>query len=157
MIGLGSDNKIFYPSISSIYLWSPFNKLYAIHKRFVVNQFVCFQQIFLDDEVLKVLNILKLDAVVFVGTTWEQCPAWPATRYFYRTRVRSLFTLVSNSLTDSCLVNLIDVTQACEDANSKLVDVVTIAGEDRVGNNLLQILKLRFGKKKLNYCSYFEH
>ena len=68
-------NKIFYPSISSIYLWSPFNKLYAIHKRFVVNQFVCFQQIFLDDEVLKVLNILKLDAVVFVGTTWEQCPA----------------------------------------------------------------------------------
>ena len=59
----------------------------------------------------------------------------------YRTRVRSLFTLVTNSLTDSltdsCLVNLIDVTLACEDANSKLVDVVTVADEDRVGNNLL--------------------
>ena len=27
------------------------------------------------------------------------------------------------SLTNSCLVNLIDVTLACEDANSKLVDV----------------------------------
>ena len=31
---------------------------------------------------------------------------------------------------------------ACEDANSKLVDVVTVADEDRVGNNLL----LRFGQ-----------
>jgi len=54
--------------------------------------------------------------------------------YCYRTRVRSLFTLVTNSLTDSltdsCLVNLIDVTLACEDANSKLVDVVTVADED---------------------------
>ena len=29
--------------------------------------------------------------------------------------------------TDSCLVNLIDVTLAHEDANSKLVDVVTVA------------------------------
>ena len=31
---------------------------------------------------------------------------------------------------------------ACEDANSKLVDVVTVADEDRVDNNLLQIWKL---------------
>ena len=42
---------------------------------------------------------------------------------------------VTDSLTDSCLVNLIDVTLACEDSNSKLVDVVTVAEEDRVGNN----------------------
>ena len=37
---------------------------------------------------------------------------------------------------------------ACEDANSKLVDVVNVADvddEDRVGNGLLQIWKLRFG------------
>ena len=58
--------------------------------------------------------------------------------------------LVTNSLppslTHSCLVNLIDVTLACEDDNSKLVDVVTVADEDRVVNNLLQISKLRFGK-----------
>ena len=71
--------------------------------------------------------------------------------YFYRTRVRSLFTLVThsltNSLTDCCLVNFIDVTLACEDANSKLVDVVTVADDDLVGNNLLQIWKLRFGQK----------
>ena len=61
---------------------------------------------------------------------------------------------VTHSLTDwltHCrLVNLIDVTLACEDGNSKLVEVVTVANvddEDRVGNNLLQIWKLRFGHK----------
>ena len=48
-----------------------------------------------------------------------------------------MFTLVSNSLTDCCLVNLIDVTLACEDTNSKLFDVATVADvddEDRVGS-----------------------
>ena len=53
-----------------------------------------------------------------------------------------------NSLAHSCLVNLIDVTLACKDANSKLVEVVTVADvddEDCVGNSLLQIWKLRFG------------
>ena len=42
------------------------------------------------------------------------------------------------------------MTLACEDANSKLVEVVTVANvddQDRVGNNLLQISKLRFGQK----------
>ena len=34
---------------------------------------------------------------------------------------------LTHSLTDCCLVNLIDVTLACEDANSKLVEVVTVA------------------------------
>ena len=60
--------------------------------------------------------------------------------------------LVSNSLTDSLtdcrLVNLIDVTLACEDGNSKLVEVVTVAevdDENRVGNSLLQIWKLSYG------------
>ena len=51
------------------------------------------------------------------------------------------------------------MTLACEDSNSKLVEVVTVAdvdAEDRVGNNLLQISKLRFGQK-LNFCSDFEH
>ena len=54
---------------------------------------------------------------------------------------------LTHSLTDSCLVNLIDVTLACEDAYSKL-EVVTVVGvgdEDCVGNSLLQIWKLRFG------------
>ena len=46
------------------------------------------------------------------------------------------------------LVNLIDVTLACEDNYSKLVEVVAVADvddEDRVGNSLLQIWDLRFG------------
>ena len=49
------------------------------------------------------------------------------------------------------------MTLACEDGNSKLVEVVTVVDvddEDRVGNSLLQILKLRFF---LNFCSDFEH
>ena len=56
---------------------------------------------------------------------------------------------VTHSLTDSCLVNLIDMTLECEDAYSKL-EVVTVAGVgdgDCVGNSLLQIWKLRFGHK----------
>ena len=50
------------------------------------------------------------------------------------------------------------MTLACEDANSKLVEVVTVAyvdDENRVGNNLLQIWKL-FLVIKLNFCSDFE-
>ena len=46
------------------------------------------------------------------------------------------------------------MTLACEDANSNLVEVVTVADvddEDRVGNILLQIWKLTFGP------SDFEH
>ena len=42
------------------------------------------------------------------------------------------------------------MTLACEDANSKLVDVVTFADvddEDDVCNSLLQIYELRFGHK----------
>ena len=48
------------------------------------------------------------------------------------------------------LVNLIDVTLVCEDAYSKLVELVSVADagdEDHVGNTLLQIWKLRFGHK----------
>ena len=41
------------------------------------------------------------------------------------------------------------MTMACEDDNSKLVEIVTVADvddEDRVGNSLLQIWKM-FGHK----------
>ena len=58
--------------------------------------------------------------------------------------------LVSDSLPNCCLVNLIDVTLACEDANSKHFEVVTVADvtdEDHVGNSLLQIWELTFGHK----------
>ena len=42
------------------------------------------------------------------------------------------------------------MTLACEDANSKLFEAVTVVDvddEDRVGNSLLQIWKLRFSHK----------
>ena len=42
------------------------------------------------------------------------------------------------------------MTLACEDANSKLVEVVSVAhadAEDHVGNSLLQIWELTFGPK----------
>ena len=57
---------------------------------------------------------------------------------------------LTHSLTLWRLVDLIDVTLACEDTNSKLVEVVTVADvadEDRVDNSLLQIWKMRFGHK----------
>ena len=69
---------------------------------------------------------------------------------FYRTRVRSLFSLVTNWLTDSCLVNLIDVTLVCEDANSKLVMIVPVAdfdSEQLVDDSSVHIWKLKFGHK----------
>ena len=39
------------------------------------------------------------------------------------------------------------MTLACEDANSKLVDVVIVADDGCVGNSLLWIQKLRFVQK----------
>ena len=57
---------------------------------------------------------------------------------------------LTDSLTDSCLVNFIDVTLACEDGNSKLVEVVTVVEVDDekcVDNSLVQIWKMNFGHK----------
>ena len=53
--------------------------------------------------------------------------------------------LLFSSLALPCLVTL-----ACEDANSKLVEVVNVAdvdAADHVGYSLLQIWKLRFSHK----------
>ena len=47
------------------------------------------------------------------------------------------------------------MTLACEDTNSKLVEVVTFAdvdAEKRVDDSLVQIWKL-----KLDFCSAFQH
>ena len=59
-------------------------------------------------------------------------------------------SLLTNWLTDSCLVDLTDVTLALEDANSKLFDVVSVADdvdtEERVDDSLVEILKLRLGR-----------
>ena len=71
----------------------------------------------------------------------------------------SLTDSLTDSLTNCCLVNLIDVTLVCKDANSKLVEVVTVAdvdNEDHVGTSLLQIWELTFGPKAKLF-SDFEH
>ena len=57
---------------------------------------------------------------------------------------------LTHSLTHSCLVNLIDMTPAWEDANSKLVEADTVAyvdAEDHVSHSFLQIWELTFGLK----------
>ena len=63
--------------------------------------------------------------------------------HFYQTRVRSFIGHTCHSIQPYWrLVNLIDVTLACEDGNSKLVEVVTVVDvddKDRVSNSLLQI------------------
>ena len=54
------------------------------------------------------------------------------------------------SLTHSCLVNLVSVTVACGDGNSKLVEVVTVVEVGvgkHVDNSLVQIWKINFGHK----------
>ena len=64
--------------------------------------------------------------------------------------------LFTHSLTNCRLVNLIDVTLACEDGNSKLVEVVTVVevdDEKRVDNSLVQIWKVKFDHK---VCSDFK-
>ena len=61
---------------------------------------------------------------------------------------------MTDSLTNCRLVNLIDVTLACEDGNSKLVEVevvnvVDVDEEKRVDNSLVQIWKLKLDHKDL--------
>ena len=54
------------------------------------------------------------------------------------------------SLSNSCLVDYIDATLACEDASSELVEVVTVDDvddENCVGNSLQQIWQLQFCHK----------
>ena len=63
----------------------------------------------------------------------------------------SVFILqqLTDSLTNCRLVNLIDVSLACEDGNSKLVEVVTVAevcDEDR-WQQFVADLEARFGHK----------
>ena len=57
---------------------------------------------------------------------------------------------LTHRLTDCRLVNVIDVTLACEDGKSKLAEAVTVVevdDEKRVDNSLVQIWKVNFGHK----------
>ena len=58
-----------------------------------------------------------------------------------------LIPWLTDSLTHSCLVNLINVTLVCEDGNSRLIEVVTVVevdDEKHVDNSLVQIWKINF-------------
>ena len=65
---------------------------------------------------------------------------------------------MTDSLSDSCLEDLTDVTLAFEYANSKLLDVVSVADVDameRVDNSLVKIMKLKFRDFEPEYLSRF--
>ena len=53
---------------------------------------------------------------------------------------------LTHSLTNCRLVNLIDLTPACEDAYSKLVEVVTVADNTVITLKLGQDYEARFGQ-----------
>ena len=63
---------------------------------------------------------------------------------------------LTDSMTHSCLVDLIDVTLACEDANSILIEVVTVDAEKPFDNSLMLIWKLKY-RVEMNLCSDYEH
>ena len=82
---------------------------------------------------------------------WPTTQSWLRTKvldnydtsnYLYQSRVRSLPCPVSNSLTHSCLVDLINVTPADEDCFLKVVDVVA--------------LMLRSALRKMLAIAYFQ-
>ena len=66
---------------------------------------------------------------------------------------------LTDSLTDSCLVNLIDVTLACEDDNSNLLRLLLLLM--LMMRIVLTTVWCRFGRWslviKLSFCSDFEH
>ena len=68
-------------------------------------------------------------------------PIW---HLFFRTRVWSLTTLVIDSLTVDCCLDLIELTLTCEDADSKVV--ADVNAEKRVDDSLVHIWKLMFGQ-----------
>ena len=63
--------------------------------------------------------------------------------------VTNQLTLTDSASDSDWLSDLTDVTLAFEDANSKLLDVISVADVDaveRVDVSLVGILKLRFGR-----------
>ena len=64
--------------------------------------------------------------------------------------------LVTNSLPNSCLVNLIDMTLACEDAHSKLIEVFTVADVESCWQQFVADLEALVKILKLNLGQYFE-
>ena len=84
-------------------------------------------------QLVKAVKICMVKRFSTLEKSWLSCQHW-------------LPLSLTDSLTNCNLVNLFDVALAREDANSILVEVVTVADEHRIGNSLLQIWKLKFGQ-----------
>ena len=79
---------------------------------------------------------------LFIGPEFDHCCHW--------------FTpWLTDSLTHSCLANLINVTLVCEDSNSKLVEVLLLL--KLMMRNMPTTVWYKFGRStlviKLSYCS----
>ena len=64
--------------------------------------------------------------------------------------VTNQLTLTDSASDSDWLSDLTDVTLAFEDADSKLLDVISVAdvdAEERVNESLVEITKLRFGQE----------
>ena len=93
-------------------------------------------------------NLKQYGWTLLTGNFCQKFP-YRSLLFFYQTWVRSLATLVTNSLTH-CLIDLIDVTLTFEDANSKLLDVVSVADINALeceDYRLVEIMKLMFGQE----------
>ena len=61
-------------------------------------------------------------------------------------------TLVTDSLSVRCFVELIDMTQACEDSNLlRFVTVADVDAEKHVDDGLVQIWKMKLDQKVQKY------
>ena len=104
-----------------------------------------------------------------LSTAWKGCYTLDSYQKCYMKVVGNIFIgpesdhweylSLTNSLTHSCLVNLIDVTLACEDDNSNLLRLFLLFM--LMMRNVLTTVWCRCGRWslviKLSFCSDFEH
>ena len=143
-----SNHTYIYIRSSFQYIVLPFGKLiHSMFKKYFFSFFTTHPKLFMNSENIFCAN----QGSLYVTAQWYPSPRnhrpqqpWNAdkghfggtkeSQCFYQTRVWWLATLVrdplTHSLTNCCLVDFIDVTLACEDANSKLSEVVTVAEID---------------------------
>ena len=106
-----------------------------------------FQSLTPKDQTENILTWKKMFQVLFIRPEFDHWLCLSLTHW------------QTHSLTHCRIVNLIDMPLPCKDANSKLVEVVTVADVDdekRFDDSFMQFWKLKFGHKA-KFCSHFEH
>ena len=92
----------------------------------------------------------------WIESNFEALIHWSCAVFRIRSRASLSLNSLTDSLTDCCLLDFIDVTLACEDTNSNLLRLLML-----VLRNLLTKVWCRCGSwslvMKLNFCSDFEH